>query len=88
MAESVTQTPVLSDTPEQEPETGKGGTNYVRPEETMRRYSDALTNAKADAGLLGELSKFGYNAGKIAEGEALHAKVVELFATLLIINRN
>ncbi len=65
---------------EQDPEASRGRSQYLRPDEQLRNWSIALTNAAADTGLLEELSHFGYDAQRIGEGIALHGKVTELFA--------
>jgi hypothetical protein len=78
-----TAIPVITpatDTPEQEPETNGGSSKYLRPDELLRKWSVSLTNSTADSGILTALSKYGYDASRIAEGSAMHANVTGLFA--------
>jgi hypothetical protein len=80
MADTATPgTTTFTDTPEQEPDTNGGGSKYLRPDELLRKWSVALTNAN-DPGILGAMSKFAYDSKRIGEGAALHAKVTDLFA--------
>ena len=62
-----------------EPST-KGKRFYEKPEETVRRYNIALTNAQADPGILAELKKFRFDEARLKEGMALITKTIELFA--------
>ena len=56
------------------------GNQYESPEDAMRRYNIALTNAPADPGILAEIKKFKYDETRLKEGLGMLNKTIELYA--------